>query len=155
MVTLKNFTSNQIKRNPLTYYFIILLANKLLTFANNFIQIYNLQTIKNLLPTPSFTNIQNKPGHFLSFCLSLRFLSSTTKDKFKRELWDHCRPLSCQMAYNIRPEHKYHIRMNKCSKIKVGKKRCRARPLLFLCGSLSWNIKKNLFCCKTFLKRLE
>ena len=38
----------------------ILLGNELLTFIQNFMQIYNLETIKNLLPTPSFAKIQNK-----------------------------------------------------------------------------------------------
>ena len=63
VATLKNLTSNQMKNSPITYYFKILLANELLSLAKNFTQIYNLDIIKNLLPPPSFTKIQNKPGY--------------------------------------------------------------------------------------------
>ena len=63
MAMLKELTWNQMKENLMTYYnsrWPTLFAKELLTFAYNFIHIYKLERIKNLLLTPFFTKIQNK-----------------------------------------------------------------------------------------------
>ena len=58
-LTLKIVTSKQIKKNLMIYYYLNTLI-EVLIFTWNFIHIYKLETKESLLPTLSFTKIQNK-----------------------------------------------------------------------------------------------